>query len=85
MGKVYLPTQKVVRGLISVEDSAKIATLRLECYVRQRNERLMAAARINIDREEQKLSKEYRRTKNERIQEWQKGNNKTSLFDRLKK
>ena len=85
MGKVYLPTQKVVRGLISVEDSAKIATLRLECYVRQRNERLMAAARINIDREEQKLSKEYRRTKNERIQEWQKSNNRTSLFDRPKK
>ena len=53
VGKVYLATQKAGRGLKML---SRLQLLRLECYVRQSGERLTAAARINIDREEQKLS-----------------------------
>ena len=40
-GILYLPRQNGGRGFVSVENTA---TLRLECYLRQTDERLVAAA-----------------------------------------
>lgn len=65
--------QKGGREFISVDDTAMTETQGLECYVRQSDERLIAAVRMVINRKEQELEKECKgRRKNERMQEWTK-------------
>ena len=59
VGRVHSPIQTNCTRLLIVEDPFMPATLRLECYLRQRDENLICSARMVIDNK-QELPKIYK-------------------------
>ena len=68
--RLYLPRKEGWRGLIAVEDCIDLAKLGLERYISQTDERLIIAARREIDTRSKNKDEFKRRMKMERKAEW---------------
>ena len=69
--RIYIPREEGGRGLISVEDCVESATLGLERYINDSDERLIKAARKISGGHNNETAVEYKiRKKNERKEQW---------------
>ena len=69
--RIYIPREEGGRGLISVEDCVESATLGLERYINDSDERLIKAARKISGGHNNETEVEYKiRKKNERKEQW---------------